>query len=97
MRYSMRYRIIKEANLNDEFFYEVHFYEQVKYLYFFKCWKWVPAIEHERRAEWWFSRTRTARYSCLEEAQRVVNRRATKRLVAQEGEIEQDRSYRIVD
>ena len=82
----MRYRIIKEANLNDEFFYEVHFYEQVKFMAFFKRWKWVPAIEHERRADWWFSRT--ARYLTLEDAMKVVNKRARMRTMVEEGQVE---------
>ena len=89
----MRYRIIKEVNLNDEFFFEVHFYEQVKFLFFFKRWKWIPTVEHERRADWWF--TRTARYSTLEDATKVVNARARKRLMIEEGEIEQDDSYSV--
>ena len=89
----MRYRIIKEANLNNEYFYEVHFYEQVKCMLFFKRWKWVPAIEHERRADWWF--TRTARYPKYEDAMKVVNARARKRLMIEEGEIEQDNSYSV--
>lgn len=87
----MRYRIIRESNLNDERFYEVHFYEQVKYMYFFKRWQWVPALEHERRADWWF--TRTARYATFEEAQKVVNARATKRMEVEAGEVEKDTSY----
>lgn len=87
----MRYRIIKESNLNNEFFYEVHFLEQVKYMLFFRRWKWVPSIEHERRADWWF--TRTARYNSYEDAMKIVNKRATKRLMIEEGEIEKDDSF----
>ena len=88
----MRYRIIKESNLNDECFYEVHFFEHVKSMLFFKRWKWVPVVEHERRGmDYWF--TRTARYATLEDAVKVVNGRARKRMVANEGEIEMDSSY----
>ena len=87
----MRYRIVMESNLNNEYFYEVHFYEQVKCMLFFKRWKWVPTLEHERRADWWF--TRTARYSTLADATKVINARARKRTVIDEGEIDQDNSY----
>jgi hypothetical protein len=90
----MKYRIIQEANLNGEYFYEVHFYEQVKCMLFFKRWKWVPSYEHKRMCgEFWV--TRTARYDTLADATKVVNKRARKRIVAAEGEIEQDNSYNV--
>ena len=87
----MRYRIVMESNLNNEYFYEVHFYEQVKFMAFFKRWKWVPTLEHERRADWWF--TRTARYSTLADATKVINARARKRTVIDEGEIERNEDF----
>jgi hypothetical protein len=89
----MRYRIIKEANLNNEVFFEVHLYRQVDFLFFFKKWKWDPVIEHKRQAEFFF--TRTARYETFEEAQKVVNKYATKRTLSQEGEIETDDAYKV--
>lgn len=88
----MRYRIIKEANLCDEVFYEVHFYKIVTTYGFFKRWKWVPVYEHERHGEYWF--TRPARYATLSEANAVVDKHTIKRIIANEGEIEVDEAYK---
>lgn len=89
----MRYRIIKEANLNDEVFYEVHFYKQVSFLFFFKKWKWDPMIEYKRYGD--FSHfSRVARYETLDEAQKIVNKYASKRVIANEGEVEYDEAYK---
>ena len=87
----MRYRIVKEANGLGECFYEVHFYKQVPVALIFKRWKWVPVIEHERRADWWFSRT--ARYDTLEEAQKIVDKNNTKRTLESMGEVHRDPAY----
>lgn len=87
----MRYRIIKEADLCGEVFYEVHFYKIVTTYGIFKRWKWVPVYEHERRGEFWF--TRPARYGTFSDAEVVVNRMATTRTIAQEGEVEADEAY----
>ena len=87
----MRYRIIKEVNLNEDVFYEVHFYKIVETYFFFRRWKWVPIYDHERRGEFWF--TRPARYATFSDAEVVVNKLATKRTVAQEGEVDADDSY----
>lgn len=88
----MRYRIIKEANLNDEVFYEVHFYKQVPHLFFFKKWVWDPVIEYRRQGEF-YHLSRTARYETMEDAQKVVNKYATKRTLESMGEVENDDSY----
>lgn len=88
----MRYRIVKEVNGNDEFFYEVHFYKQVKCMLFFKKWKWQPTVEYQRHGDF-YQFTRTARYSSLEEAQKVVNKYATKRTLESQGEVNNDESY----
>lgn len=88
----MRYRIIKEANLNDEVFYEVHFYKQVPFLFFFKKWKWDPMIEYKRYGD--FSHfSRVARYETFEEAQKIVNKYASKRTLEGEGEVSNDGAY----
>ena len=89
----MRYRIIKEVNGNDEVFYEVHFYRQVDSFFFFKKWVWQPTVEHKRAGDY-FSYTRTARYSSMEEAQKVVNNYATKRTLESQGEVLNDEAYR---
>lgn len=88
----MRYRIIKEANLNDEVFYEVHFYKQVSKLFFFKKWVWEPVIEYKRQGDFYHLQ-RTARYDSMEEAQKVVNKYATKRTLESMGDVNSDDSY----
>lgn len=88
----MRYRIIKEANLCGDVFYEVHFYKVVTTFGVFKRWKWVPVYEHERRGEFWL--TRPARYATLREANAIVDKHTIKRIIANEGEIEVDEAYK---
>lgn len=88
----MRYRIIKEANLNDEVFYEVHFYKQVTKFMFFKKWIWDPVIEYRRQGEF-YHLSRTARYATMEEAQKVVNKYATKRTLESMGDVSNDEAY----
>lgn len=89
----MRYRIVKEANMNDEVFYEVHFYNQVPWMFFFKQWKWEPMIEYKRQGDFYHF-SRTARYESMEEAQKVVNKYATKRTLESVGEVTNDEAYR---
>ena len=88
----MRYRIVKEVNGNDEAFYEVHFYKQVPFVFFFKKWKWEPVTEYKRQGDY-FTLTRTARYDTLKDAQNVVNKYSTKRTLESMGEIESDDAY----
>ena len=88
----MRYRIIKEANMNDEVFYEVHLYREVPFLFFFKKWKWQPVIEYKRAGDF-YHLSRTARYDTLEEAQKVVNKYGKKRTLESMGEVHDDGAY----
>lgn len=88
----MRYRIIKESNMNDETFFEVHFYKQVKSLFFFKKWKWEPVVEYKRAGDF-YQFARTARFDTLEEAQKTVNKYATKRLLMSAGEVNTDEEF----
>lgn len=87
----MRYRIIKEVNDNDEFFYEVHFYEQVRTLIFFKRWKWVRSVETRYRIDFSYEVQRT--FDTFEDAQKYVNKFVKKRTLESEGEIDIDTAY----
>ena len=88
----MRYRIIKEANGNDEVHYEVHFYKRVRFMLFFKKWKWVEHVKWHNHLD--FSYSSTMKFSTLEEAQKIVNKHSKKRTLESMGEIDTDEAYR---
>ena len=77
----MRYRIIQEANGDDEVFYEVHFYKPVKVIFGFRRWKWEP----EREDYYHFKRVK--RFATLAEATKCVNENNIKRSIHVEGEV----------
>jgi hypothetical protein len=86
----MRYRIIQEANGNDEVFYEVHFYRIVETYGFFKRWKWVPESEWRCHSlDYHYKQIK--RFATLAEATRCVNENNVKRTIYQEGEVVDER------
>lgn len=82
-----RYRIIEEANLNNERKYFVQVYRR-KNSWFFKTYDWLYEAEPAYLGGFCYNKTRE--FQSFEEAQKHVNSLARKLSIIEEGTIERD-------